>query len=339
AGNPQPWFDFDTYNRALQALFGPSFPEHNWSYPPHLLLFTWPFGFLPYLAAYALWCVVGFVLYMRVAGTGEHRIERLVMLAVSPAVVVSVFAGQNGFFSAALLIGGLCLLDRRPIVSGVLFGLLTFKPQLGLLLPLMLVLTARWRCIASAVLTALVLGALTALLFGPDVWTAYFRDAVPMQQSVLTHGTGIFLPMMPTAFMNARIAGLPLSWAWSVQGAMSVAAIGVVVWTFWRRRDPLLSTAVFVTASFLVTPYAFNYDMVVFGWVINQLRDHDGNGTWDERLAMGVWTLPATTILLGLVYIPISSLVLAAFAARLVWRMQLAREAAPSDSAPAAAAA
>src|SRR6185503_11273055 len=34
AGNPQPWFDFDTYNRALQALFGPSFPEHNWSYPP-----------------------------------------------------------------------------------------------------------------------------------------------------------------------------------------------------------------------------------------------------------------------------------------------------------------
>jgi hypothetical protein len=321
AGDPKPWFDFATYNAALQHLFGAHFPAHGWSYPPHLLLLTWPFGFLPYLAAYAIWCALGFALYMNVAGRDERRFERVLMLALSPAVVINVFAGQNGFFTAALLIGGLNLVDRRPLISGILFGFLTLKPQLGLLLPLMLALTARWRCIASAGLTTLALAAATSLVFGADVWATYFRDAVPMQQGVLTHGTGIFLPMMPTAFMNARIAGLPLEWAWTLQGGMSAAAIAAVTWTFWRRRDPVLSIALFVTASFLVTPYAFNYDMVVFGWVLAQVRSHEGTAALDDRLAMAVWTLPVTTMLLGLASIPISCLVLVAFAARLVWRM------------------
>jgi len=58
-----------------------------------------------------------------------------------------------------------------------------------------------------------------------------------------------------------RIAHLPLDVAWTLQGAASLAAVAAVVWTYWRRRDPVLSVALFVTATFLVTPYAFNYDM------------------------------------------------------------------------------
>jgi hypothetical protein len=38
-----------------------------------------------------------------------------------------------------------------------------------------------------------------------------------------------------------------------------------VVWAFWRRRDPVLSNALLITAAFAATPYAFNYDMFVFG--------------------------------------------------------------------------
>src|SRR6185436_1676940 len=59
-GDPKLWFDFTAYNAALHQIFGANFPQHNWSYPPHLLLLIWPFGFLPYLAAYVLWCVIGF---------------------------------------------------------------------------------------------------------------------------------------------------------------------------------------------------------------------------------------------------------------------------------------
>jgi hypothetical protein len=326
-GQAAAWFDFDTYNRALQQMFGTNFPQHHMSYPPHLLLFTWPFGFLPYLPAYAIWCVAGFVLYMIAAAGGERRSDRLLMLAVSPAAILNIFGGQNGFFTAALLIGGLSLLDRRPVVSGVLFGLLTIKPQLGLLLPLMLMLTGRWTSIASAAATTLFLIAATAAAFGTDIWTAFVELSVPKQQDVLSYGSGIFPSMMPTAFMNARIAGLPLDWAWGIQTVMSAAALAAVVWTFWRRRDPVLSRALFLTASFLFTPYAFNYDMVVFGWMLMQLRDHESSQPIDDRLAMVVWMLPITTMILGLAYVPVSCLALAAFAARLIWRLRAEPEA------------
>jgi alpha-1,2-mannosyltransferase len=140
--------------------------------------------------------------------------------------------------------------------------------------------------------------------------------------------------MMPTVFMNARIAHLPLDVAWALQGAASLAAVAAVVWTYWRRRDPVLSVALFVTATFVVTPYAFNYDMVVFGWVIALLRERGGE-PFDDRLAMAVWTLPVTAMLLGLFGIPGSAAVLAAFAVRLLWRLKIgeAARAAPADPA------
>ena len=74
----------------------------------------------------------------------------------------------------------------------------------------------------------------------------------------------------------------------------------------------MLSVALFVTATFLATPYAFNYDMVVFGWVIALLHEQGGEPL-DDRLAMAMWTLPITAMLLGLFGIPGSAAVLAAF--------------------------
>jgi hypothetical protein len=223
-------------------------------------------------------------------------------------------------FTAALLIGGLINLDRRPVLAGVLFGILTIKPQLGFLLPIMLLLTGRWRVIAAAAATAFALAALTAGLFGVSAWLEYVRLGLAVQHTVMTKGTGLFLSMMPTAFMNARVAELPLGVAWALQAIASAAAVGAVTWTYWRRRDPILSTALLVTASFLATPYVANYDMVVFGWVIAQLRERGGS-RFDHRLALAVWWLPLTTMLLGVAGIPGSCLVLVAFAARLIQRL------------------
>jgi hypothetical protein len=331
-GHPGLWYDFDTYNLALQHLFGPDYPEHHLTYPPHLLLLIWPFGLMPYLPAFAVYCIVGFALYMAAAASGERRIERLMMLAVSPAIAVNIFSGQNGFFSAALLIWGLSLLDRRPILSGVLFGLLTVKPHLGVLLPLMLALTGRWRCIAAAAVTTIGLLAAATAIFGADIWGDYVEHSLPMQRVILEHSGGILPPMMVTAFTNARLAGLPLAWCWGIQSVVSIAAIAAVIWTYARRRDPVLSTALLLTATFAVTPYAFNYDMIVFGWVLASVRDHEANTPLDDRIAIVVWTLPLTTMILGLAHVPVSFLALAAFATRLIWRMACAESVAAPNS-------
>jgi hypothetical protein len=136
----------------------------------------------------------------------------------------------------------------------LLFGLLTIKPQLGLLIPLMLVLTGRWRAIAAAIVTIMILCAATALAFGQGIWGAYLNDAMPVQSQFLLRPVEHWMVHVPTAFMNVRIAGLPLTAAIMVQALLSAAAIASVVWTFWRRRDPVLSNALFFTATFAVTP-------------------------------------------------------------------------------------
>jgi alpha-1,2-mannosyltransferase len=42
------------------------------------------------------------------------------------------------------------LLDRHPLIAGVLFGLTSFKPQFALLVPLARISAARWRCLLAA---------------------------------------------------------------------------------------------------------------------------------------------------------------------------------------------
>jgi hypothetical protein len=320
-GNPAPWFDLATYNTALREILGPTFPDHFWSYPPHLLLYTWPFGLMPYLPAYGLWCGLGLALYLWAAWSGGVKRQHMLFLAVAPAVAVNVFFGQNGFITAALLIAGLASLDRKPVFAGALFGVLTIKPQFGLLLPVLLVMTGRWRVIAAAVVTTAMLFALTSLWFGPDIWLEYVRKVMPQQQWLMTQGGGLLVPMVSSAFVNARLVGLPLDVCWLVQAVTSLTALAMVVWTFWRRRDPALSLALFVTATFLFSPWMLNYDMVVFGFVVALMRQRDDNTLADHRLALAVWTLPVTMLLLGAAHIPIAMIVLPAFAGRLVWRL------------------
>ena len=321
SGHPQSHFGVEAYNTLLAEKFGPDYPLHIWSYPPHLLLFTWPLALLPYATAYVLYSLAGFILYLAVASEGRWRAEHLLLLALAPAVIVNIWCGQNGFFIAALLVGGLLQLDRRPVLAGVLFGALSIKPQLGVLLPVMLALTGRWRTMIAAAATILVLLGLTCLVFGTGVWAAYINDAMPTQAKVFLRDYENFMVHMPTVFMNARVAGSPLELAFLMQAAVSLAAVTALVWTFWTQRDHVLSNALFVTTTFLVTPYAFNYDMVVFAWVIVSLLDRDDNERWDYWLMLAVWTVPFATVPLGIAGLPVSSIPLVAFGARLLWRM------------------
>jgi hypothetical protein len=325
-GDPGAYFGFDAYNSALREAFGPGYPFHIWSYPPHLLLFTWPLAFLPYMPAYILYCVLGLILYVAVTVDGERRWDHVVLLALAPAVTLNIWTGQNGFLMTALLLGGLLQLDRRPILAGVLFGILTIKPQLGFLLPVVLALTGRWRTIAAATATIVVLVTLTSLAFGPKVWSDYWDYAMPVQHKAIVFNTGIYMLHMPTLFMTVRLAEYPVSVAYAAQAILSIITVAAVVWTFWRRRDPVLSLSLFICATFLVTPYAFNYDMIVFGWVMIKLMQRDDTDVWDHAIMLAVWALPFAVLLIGITRAPIAWVPIFAMAGRLLWKMHQAEQ-------------
>ena len=336
-GGPAPWFDARFYNETVRQMMGVPYPEVFWSYPPHIVLFAWPFGFLPYLPAYVAWCAIGIALYLFVARRALPQ-ERLMFLAVAPSIAVCVFFGQNGFYTAALLIAGMLCLERRPVLAGILFGLLTIKPQLGLLLPVVLVLERRWVTIASAAITAAALVAATAMLFGWSVWIEFLQKVVPQQAWLTEHGGDLLFALVGSVYFGARLVHLPAGIDWAVQGAACAFAFAGVAWTYWRRRDPALSFAFFVTAIFLFTPYILNYDMVILGFVVALLRGRDDNTKADHWLLIAVWTLPITMMITAVIKIPLAPIVLIAFAARLLWRLAPARRVAASSPGEAASA-
>jgi alpha-1,2-mannosyltransferase len=95
-----------------------------------------------------------------------------------------------------------------------------------------------------------------------------------------------------------------------------------VVWTFWRRRDEVLSWSLLMTAVFLFTPYSYCYDMVVLAWVAAVLRQRTDNSAIDHCLILAVWVLPVAMMLLGVtLHVPPGIVVLPMFAARLLWRL------------------
>jgi hypothetical protein len=337
ADGPLGWFDLHTYNVYLREFLNqPDLHDYIWSYPPHVLLFIWPFGLMPYFAAYVAWCVIGLGLFLWAASAGGVERRHLLFCAVAPGVAMTIFFGQNGCITAALLIGGLINLDKRPLFAGVLFGILTIKPQLGLLLPVVLLLTWRWRVILSAAVTTAVLVGLTALIYGPEIWVGYLQKVVPQQHWLQENGAGLLFYVIPSAFYAIRLWGLSPELAWKVQTVVSLIGVAAVVWTFARRRDPVLSMCLLVVAIFIVSPYSLNYDMVIFAWVAVLLRQRPDNEPIDDILGLALWSLPVTMMLFGAILIPLGMIVLPAMAGRLVyrmWREQTVRAKVPAPKA------
>ena len=170
-----------------------------------------------YLQALLVWTIFSATLFFTVARSHIGDMRLLIALLLSPAAVLCVISGQSSLITAAMLIAIFAWLDSRPVAAGILIGLLTLKPQLGILFPVMLIASARWRVFASATVTALALVAATALVFGPQVWVDFVAKGLPTNNLVLADPDRIATPFYPTVFMNLRGIDLPYGAAMAIQ--------------------------------------------------------------------------------------------------------------------------
>lgn len=272
----------------LQVALGMDAADHNpFPYPPVFLLMVWPLGLLPYGAAYVLWIGGTLALFLWAALDRDRPALSAALLLLAPVTTVGAVAGQSGFLAGALLAGGLRALPARPVLGGVLIGLLTYKPQLGLLVPVALLAAGQWRAIAAAATTTVALALLAALLFGPAIWTTWLH-ALPGYSRAFEAGS-LNYHMMPTVLANLQMLGAPLPAAHAVQ---AVAAVGTaaLVWACFRRGVSGPAIAALLAGTFLVTPHAFVYDLPMLGAAVVLMagrRLRDG----------GLLTLPEAVIL------------------------------------------
>ena len=221
------------------------------------------------------------------------RIWLLLALAF-PAVLINIGHGQNGFLTATLVGAALVQLDRRPLLAGILFGLLAYKPQFGLLIPVVLAASGRWRSFAAAAGTVVLLALATTFAFGPHVWQAFLDSTRFTRVVALEQGdTGWY--KIQSLFAWARMWGASITVAYALQAALVVALGAALIW-LWRSAAPYpLKAAALCLAAILATPYTFDYDMMVLAPAIAFVAVDGfarGFGPWEKTALAALWLVP-----------------------------------------------
>ena len=268
---------------------------HPFLYPPHTLLLLAPFALLPPLVGGVLFLAMSFAglaaaLSLYATDREEAWLYGFAAL-LCPAAAIVVCAGQNTFVTLALLIGGLALSGRRPVAGGVLLGLMTFKPQLWLMVPVALVALRQWKALAVACVTGLALIGASIAAFGLEPW----RDWI----HVMTAPSHLYVRWNAETRVNglstynyARFLGVPERAANLVQYAMALAAAGIVYWAHRRTMPRDLRLAVVLAATFLASPHMLLYDAMTVEIAAALFFAHalrNGTPLIDTIVAVAVW--------------------------------------------------
>jgi hypothetical protein len=263
AGHPAAAYDWPAHKLVEEAAIGHPFAGYfGWHYPPTFLFVAAALSLLSYAAAYAVWVFGTFPAYLAaIRAIVGDRIGYL-LAAAFPAVLGNFIVGQNGFLTAGLVGGALILMERRPVLAGVLLGLLTYKPHLGLLFPIALVAGGYWRTLTTAAIVALLMAAASWLAFGSDAWQAFFANIGHTSQAFLSEGWADWSKLQ-TAFGLTRTLGGSEALAWTVQAAVALTAAGAIAMLWRSGAAYAIKAAALGAASMLATPYLYTYDLVV----------------------------------------------------------------------------
>jgi hypothetical protein len=287
-------WDWPRHYAVQQAVHHDSgVPFYGWHYPPPFLLVAAALALLPYVAALLLWQGTT----LAAAAALVRRIvpgrDSLLLALGAPVVFVCLGHGQNGFLTATLLGGGLLLLDRRPLLAGLMLGALIYKPQFGLLIPPLLIAGGHRRAFAGATASALALIGASLALWGWPVWQA-FLDSLALTRTIVIESGATGWAKIQSPFACIRMWGGGVEAAYAVQGVVTLAAIGAVLW-LTRTARPELRNAAAAAAALLSTPYVLDYDYVVLGiGAAFLVRDGIARGflDWEKTLLALVWAAP-----------------------------------------------
>jgi len=334
-GHPEAPFQPALHAAAQRSLLAQDTQFYGWHYPPFFLALAALLALLPYVWALVVWQVSTFAGYVFVIrNILPHPMAGLLAMAF-PAVLVNVSHGHNGFLTASLLGGGLLCLERRPLVAGLLLGLLAYKPQFGVVVPVALLAGRHWRVIVSAAATVglLVLG--TVLAFGTATWRA-FRDSMPFAKTVVLEAGNTGWEKIQSSFAAVRALGGSIGLAYGVQGVITAAVVISVAWLWWSGTDPRLKKAGLIVGALLSTPYLLDYDLMALApalaFVVSE-RLERGFAPWERSLLAGVWIVPIVTrVFAKLTLVPLGLITVAAFFVMIVGA-ELARQGAGGTDA------
>lgn len=316
-GRPAEAYEPALQHAAERAVFGGrEVPFYGWHYPPFFFAIAVLVASVPYAWGLSIWLAASLAAYLAAIRAILTRPETLLVAAAFPAVFVNLGHGQNGFLTAALLGGALHLLDRRPLLAGVLIGCLAYKPQFGVLIPFALLAGRRWSTIGAAVATVAVLLAVSFVTLGDGVWQA-FADSMHFTRTVVLEQGNTGWEKIQSVFSAVRMWGAGVHIAYAVQIGLALMLAASLAW-LWRSDAAFeLKASALASGSLLATPYVLDYDLVVLAVAIAFFVRHGlsrGFRNYEISLLAAAWIMPLLSrITAGVTGIPLGLLVLLAF--------------------------
>ncbi|MFZ3335604.1 MAG: glycosyltransferase family 87 protein [Xanthobacteraceae bacterium] len=253
-------YDWPSLKHVDESVLGHPFDGYlGWPYPPPFFFIIAAVSLFPYAIAFVVWILGTFLAYLAaIRAIIGDRVGYLLACAF-PAVVANAVVGQNGFLSAALIGGSLSLMEQRPICAGALLGLLTYKPHLGILFPIALLASGRWRVFVSAGIVAVLMAAASAAVFGFASWQEFFSS---IGYALYANGMEDWGKLQSVFGVTLTLGGSE-TLAWTVQIVVALIATGIIA-IVWRSRAAFeLKAAALGVGTLLAAPHLFAYDLAI----------------------------------------------------------------------------
>ena len=299
AGHAEDAYNIPLLFKAEQIAVPASQKGFVWFYPPSFYLVILPLALLPYIAAYCAFMLSTLGAYLLVLRRIVRGNTAMWCLAAFSGLWMNLICGQNAFLTAALGGAALLCVERRPVLAGLFIGLLAIKPHLALLFPVALIAIGAWRTLITAAVTAITFTAISTVILGIAVLKG-FLASLGYARQFLENGSLSF-PKMPSMFVFMRLLGIPVAGAYVVHCVVALGAV-IVVWRVWRRcPDRKLRGAALMTATFLVSPYVFDYDLAWLAFPIAWLALAGQRNGWlrgEREVLVVAWLLPLLMFLI-----------------------------------------
>jgi hypothetical protein len=120
---------------------------------------------------------------------------------------------------------------------------------------------------------------------------------------------------MITPFMAARILGFEAGTGYALQILIAAIALPSVIWSFWHGNDRCIQIAILATATFLISPYLFNYDMAMLLGALIFVFDKFSRTRFqphEQFILLSAWALPALGMFLNYMSLPLGPIFLLA---------------------------
>jgi hypothetical protein len=251
-----------------------------------------------------------------------------ILAAGAPAFFTLIRYAQLSGLSLLLLSLALAALVRgRRFLAGVFIGFMVFKPQLGVVIGLVMILAGEWRIVAGAAVAGSAELAGAWLAGGSHVMRQYVDVLVRLARdpSLVQIYPGEVHSLRGFAHL---LIGSPV-----LLSVVTTAALVTAVWLgvrTWKSGMPLtVKWGLLVVLTVLGSPHLLTYDLILLtipllvfaDWAV--AHGEDPQQPWIARLLLFLYLAPFSSNLVRLVPIQLSVVVMAVLVAMLAsisWR-------------------